>query len=133
MPQNEIQQLRQIAGDLYDANRKKRNRISRQNQEIKRLQAGLYVLKDRIHEIAVKHAADYPGITTVDALEQLYAVACTLEGREAALGDWNRLAKYLSQLHWGSEWRERMLAARKTVKKLLPEESHGACLHRKSR
>jgi len=66
------------------------------------------VLK-RISEVAVKHAADYPSIATVDPLVQLYAIEGCLEGRGMAIADWERLAKHLGYMLWGPQCGDEMV------------------------
>lgn len=51
----------------------------------------------RLGEIARKHCSTYPGISTADACEQLYAIECTMEGVSAANDDLHTLIAMLRE------------------------------------
>ena len=50
---------------------------------------------DRIQEIALKIAPDYPGVTTCDTWEQLYAIESSYEGEVLANEDCHKMIRYL--------------------------------------
>lgn len=54
-------------------------------------------LLGRLGEIARKHCSTYPGISTADAWEQLYAIECTMEGVSAANDDLHALIAMLRE------------------------------------
>jgi len=52
-------------------------------------------LLDRIHEVALKVAHDYPSIEKCDALEQISAIESCYDGTHAANEDLHKLIKIL--------------------------------------
>lgn len=54
-------------------------------------------LQDRIKEIAIKHCAEYPEITTVKPWEQLHAIELSLKGLSDACEDWMKVLKALQK------------------------------------
>lgn len=57
----------------------------------------LPVLQNRITEIALDVAPEYPNIEDVDSIEQLYAIKSTIDGLELALKDCHTLIEEISE------------------------------------
>jgi len=56
------------------------------------LEAAAQPILEKLHEYALRHAPDYPGIDKAAPWEQLYALMTTLEGIKAANDDLHKLA-----------------------------------------
>ena len=55
------------------------------------------LISDRITELAVAVASDYPDITNISSFEQLYAIETTFKGHNLALRDWRLIADNMRQ------------------------------------
>jgi len=61
-------------------------------------------LEERIKELALEIAPDYPGIDKCDAWEQLYAIHASYQGASLACDDLHDLIGHMQeQLGWSNE------------------------------